>query len=91
MMMNNICKEVAKILKKIYGWGIMLSVFLGGFTVFGFIAALIIGGETGFTICEFLYKKVFTFLIYAADIFVLLGLISMYFNGEKSMTMKKTK
>lgn len=87
--MKETCKKIGLVLKKIYGWGIMLSVFLGGATVLGYIAAILIGGETGFAICDFLYKKFFVVLIYAADIFVLIGLVSMYFCGEKSMVWKK--
>lgn len=84
-------KKVADVLKKIYGYGIVVALFAGGATVFGYIAAMIIGGEAATTICTFLYKKVFLWLIISADIIVLLGLVAMYLSKEKSMTLQTGK
>ena len=83
--------RIADILKKIYGYGIVTALFGGGVTVFGFIAAMCIGGETAAAICAFIYEKIFLWLIIGADIVVLLGLIAMYLSKEKSMTLQTEK
>lgn len=82
-------EKTAKILKKIYGYGIFAALFLGGATVLGYIAAMIIGGETAVAICAFIYKKIFLWLIIGADLIVLLGLVAMYLAKEKSMNLDK--
>ena len=51
-------KKVSAVLKKIFGYGILICLFGGGFTFFGYAAALIIGGETATAICVFLYKQI---------------------------------
>lgn len=84
-------KKVADILKKIYGYGIVAALFGGGATVLGFLAALIIGGDTATAICVFIYKKLFLWMIIGADVIVLLGLVAMYLSKEKSMTLNKKK
>ena len=84
-------KKVSDILKKIYGYGVVVALFLGGATVLGYIAALIIGGETAMAICTFIYKKLFVWLIIGADIDVLLGLVAMYLAKEKSMILETGK
>lgn len=88
---KRVCKKISEILKKIYGWGILACLFIGGATVLGYIAALIIGGDTAAAICEFIYKEFFYYMFLIADGFVLLGLIAMYLAGEKSMLLQKKK
>lgn len=84
-------KKVADLLKLIFGYGIMLTLFAGGLTLFGYIAALIIGGETATAICVFIYKKIFAVIIYASSCLILLGLIAMYLSGETALTASKGK
>ena len=83
--------KIADILKKIYGYGIVIALFGGGATVFGFIAAMCIGGEAATAICSFIYEKIFLWLIIGADIIVLMGLAAMYLSKEKSMTLQTEK
>ena len=78
-------KKIAGVCKTIFGYGIMLSVLVGGLTFFGYIAALIIGGDTAELICDFLYNKVIKTVIYAANIMIVFGLFSMYLAGEKAL------
>ena len=82
-------QRIAKILKKIYGYGILAALFLGGTTVAGYIVAMFIGGDTATAICTFIYKTLFKWLIIGADIVVLIGLVSMYLSKEKSMHLEK--
>ena len=87
--MKVFCKKLSNVLKTIFGYGIMISLFVGGLTFFGFVAALIIGGETATAICAFLYKSIFPVVIYLAVSMVLLGLVAMYLNGEVALTTGK--
>ncbi len=82
-------KKLAGVFKIIFGYGIMLSLFLGGLTFFGYVAALIIGGDTAAAICDFLFNKVLKIIIYAANIFIIFGLLTMYLAGEKALMPAK--
>jgi len=87
--MKEICKKIAGVLKTVFGYGIMIALFAGGLTFFGYVAALIIGGNAATAICVFLYKHVIPVIIYLAVAMVLLGLLAMYLAGETALTTKK--
>ena len=87
--MKEICKKIAAVLKTIFGYGIMICLFAGGLTFFGYLAALVIGGETATAICVFLYKTVIPVIIKISTYMVLLGLVAMYLNGENALTTGK--
>ena len=89
--MKKTMKKISDILKMIFGYGIMLSLFLGGATFFGYVAALIIGGDTAAAICEFIYKDFLPIIVYYTSILVLLGLVAMYLGGELALTAEKKK
>lgn len=82
-------KKISDKLKVVFGYGIMLTLFVGGLTFFGYLAALIIGGDTAALICEFIYKKIIPVMIYTSTIMVLFGLLTMYLAGEKALTPSK--
>ena len=70
----------------------MINLLVGGLTVFGYIAALIIGGEGAEVISDFIYNKIFTLLIYTTSVTVLFGLAAMYIGGEYALKSgNKTK
>lgn len=50
------------------------------------ISALIVGGETSAVICQLIYKKIIPVMIYVNTIAVIVGLLTMYLAGEKSLT-----
>ena len=77
---------ISAVLKRIFGYGIMITLFAGGLTFFGYIAALIIGGNTAAAICTFIYKQFIPVVVYITSILVLLGLVAMYLNGEMALT-----
>ena len=81
-------KKLSEILKMIFGYGIMICLFVGGLRFFGYVAALIIGGETATAICVFIYKTIVPIMVYATNILVLLGLVAMYCAGEMALTTK---
>ena len=89
--MKAFCKKLSEILKAIFGYGIMISLFAGGLTFFGYMVALVIGGNTAAAICAFLYKQVIPYIIYLAVVMVLLGLVAMYLSGEVALTPDKKK
>ena len=89
--MKNFCKKLANVLKTIFGYGIMISLFAGGLTFFGYVAALIIGGDVASAICAVIYQHIFPAVIYLAVSMVLLGLVAMYLNGEVALTPDKKK
>lgn len=89
--MKNACKKIASVLRTIFGYGIMIALFGGGLTFFGYVAALIIGGDTAATICVVIYEKIIPVIIYLSTTMVVLGLIAMYLNGETALTPDKKK
>ena len=84
-------KKISEVCKLIFGYGIMICLFVGGLTFFGYLAALIIGGDTAALICEVIYKKIVPVMIYATTSLVLFGILTMYIAGEKALTTTKKK
>ncbi len=89
--MKNLLNKIIAILKTVFGYGIMIALFAGGLTFFGYLAALIIGGDVATTICAVIYEKIIPVLIYISTSMVLLGLVVMYLSGETALTSSKKK
>ena len=87
--MKKIRENTAKVLSYVYAIGIAVALFAGALSVFGYLAALIIGGETAVEICDFIYKDYYPVIIYISSISILLGLVKMYLSGEKSLVPPK--
>lgn len=87
--MKKVLSKASDIIRIIFGWGIMICLFAGGLSFFGYLAALIIGGDTATAICTFIYKSYLPVIIYASTILIVLGLISMYLKGETALTANK--
>lgn len=79
-------KKISDVCKLIFGYGIMIVLFAGGLTFFGYIAALIIGGDTATAMCTWIYKSFIPVIIYASTVLILFGLVTMYMAGEKALT-----
>lgn len=84
--MKETLKKISDPCKLIFGYGIMIVLFAGGFTFFGYLAALVIGGETATNICAWIYESFIPLIIYASTILILFGLVTMYLAGEKALT-----
>ena len=84
-------EKIISILEFIYGLGIAVSLFVGAFSFFGYILAIIIGGESATNICTFIYKTIYPIIIYMSSVTVLIGLVKMYVAGEKALTPDKPK
>ena len=91
MKIKEFFSKVSDVIRVIFGYGITISLFAGGLTFFGFIAALIIGGETATAICLVISKKIIPVIIYISTISVVLGIIAMYLKGEVALTSNKKK
>lgn len=89
--MKEVCKKISAVLKTVFGYGIMICLFAGGLTFFGYLAALFIGGETATAICVFIYKTIIPYIVKISTILVLLGLVAMYFNGEVALSASKKR
>ena len=83
--MKQTLKKISDVCKLIFGYGIMAVLFAGGLTFFGYVAALIIGGETATAICTWIYKSFIPVIIYASTVLILFGLATMYLAGEKAL------
>lgn len=83
--------KIAKLFNRLYG--ILMSVsFFAGFLPFPpFIFAIIVGGTLGESIAVFLYKQYYPWVIVAGSTAIILGLVSTYLSGEKSLTSKTDK
>lgn len=84
--MKETLKKISDVCKLIFGYGIVIVLFAGGLTFFGYVAALIIGGETATAICTWIYKTFIPVIIYTSTVLILFGLVTMYLAGEKALT-----
>lgn len=84
-------KKIAQTLYQLFGWGAYLSIFAGAACFFGFVIALIIGGETGAAMAVTIKGTCFPFIIKVTSISVGLGLIGMYFGKEQALSMTADK
>lgn len=82
-------QKISRGLAYIYGFGISIALFVGALSFFGYIAAIIIGGETATNICRYIYKEIYPILFQISSISVLIGLVKMYVAGEKTMVPSK--
>ncbi len=89
--MKKFRETTAKVLTYIYASGIATALFAGAISIFGYILALIIGGETATAICNFIYKDFYPVIIYLSSVSILIGLVKMYVAGEKSLVPPKKK
>ena len=90
--MKKVLNKIVAVCKFVFGWGVMLSLFAGGLTFFGYVAALIIGGGEGgigAEICRVISKEITPIITYVSTSCVLLGLLTMYLSGEQALTMGK--
>lgn len=87
--MKETCKKIANVCKIIFGYAIMITLFVGGLTFFGYMAALCVGGETATSICVFIYKQIVPVMIKVTTCTILFGIITMYLAGETALTPSK--
>lgn len=79
-------EKIVKLMRKAFGATIMVVLFAGGATFFGYLAALCVGGEAAAAICHFIYKQFMPVIIKVTTGTVLFGLLIMYVDGEVALT-----
>ena len=77
------------VMKLIFGWAIMLSLLVGGAMFFGYVVAIILGGEHAVLITAFIKKYIIPGVTYTSTFTVLFGLIIMYLSGETALSASK--
>lgn len=83
--------KINEIINKIFGWGIYFSLFAGGLAFFGFLIAIIMGGEGATQLAVFIHKQYFPIVIKVASITIGLGLVGMYLNKEQALSLAADK
>lgn len=75
----------------IFGVGVTVCVLAGALSLIGFLVAFCIGGETAAEICVFIHKEYFPWVIKATSVFTGFGLVGMYLNKTRSLSLKSDK
>lgn len=89
--MKKLLNIIVDVLRTVFGWSILITLFVGGLTFLGYVLALILGGNTAAAICTFIYKDIVPIMIKVTTSTVLLGLLVMYISGETALTAGKRK
>ena len=84
-----VMEKPVKVMKVIFGYGIMTSLLLGGLTLLGFIVAFCVGGEGAAAICAFIKKYAIPAVTYMSTVMVVFGLVIMYLSGEVALAAEK--
>lgn len=84
-------KKFIDILNTIFGWGIYVALIAGGLAFFGFLAAIIIGGESATSLAVFIQKQYFPVVIKISSAIILVGLISMYVSNKHALSITLDK
>ena len=84
-------KKIYNVLNKIYGVLMTVSFFAGILPLIPFLIAIIIGGDTGASISNFLYKDFYPWVIMVGSVAILVGLVAMYVGKVESLSVKKPK
>ena len=83
-------KKFIDILLKIFAVGVLLTLLAGALTLVGYIIAMIIGGDSATTMCVFIHKTFFPYVIRVTSVVVGIGLIGMYLSKIKALTISDT-
>ena len=84
-------KKFTELLLKVFAYGIIACLFAGGLSLVGYMAGLIIGGETATSMCAWVFKTYLPWVIKFTSIFTGIGLIAMYLSNQKALTATTEK
>ena len=84
-------KKTAEILLKVFAYGMITSLFAGGLSLVGYLAGLVIGGETATALCAWVFKTYLPWVIKATSVFTGIGLLGMYLSKQKALTINSEK
>ena len=82
-------KKISNVFLMIFAIGVLLALFAGALSFFGYVAAMIIGGETATAMCLFIFKTYFPWVIRVCSVCVGIGLIGMYLKKVKALSFDK--
>ena len=82
-------QKIYSVLNRIYGILMTISFFAGILPLIPFIVAIIIGGETGANISNFLYRDFYPWVILLGSVSILVGLAAMYVGKLEGLSVKK--
>ena len=80
-------KTIKKVCLTVFSVGVLLTLFAGALSLLGFVAALIIGGETATEMCVFIHKTYFPYVIRTCSVAVGFGLVGMYLSKMKALSV----
>ena len=80
--MSNIRKRIVSILEYAIGISLAVCLFVGGLGFVGYMVAFGIGGETAASMCEWIYKIFYGFLIKLATSTTLATFVLLYVRGD---------
>lgn len=72
---------------KAFSYGIITCLFAGGFSLVGYLAAMVVGGEEAPKICIWIFKTYLPWVIRITSIFTGIGLLGMYLDKQKALTI----
>ncbi len=81
-------EKIIKILNKAYAVLMSVSFFAGILPIIPFIIAIIIGGDTGAAISNFLYNHYYVWVIAAGSVAIVVGCIAMYVGKIETLSLK---
>ncbi len=84
-------KKIYTILNKIYGLTMFASFFAGFLPVIPFIVALIIGGNAGHAMYNFLFNQYYPWVIALGSLSIIIGLVAMYVGKIEDLSLKSMK
>ena len=80
--------KIYNVINKIYGFLMTIAFFAGVLPIIPFIVAICIGGSAAEAICLFLYNDYYKWVILAASVAVLIGLVGMYVGKQQGLSVK---
>ncbi len=84
-------KQASKILLTVFSVGVLLSLLAGALSFFGYLVAMILGGQGGTDLSLFIYEKYFPWVIRLSSVSVLLGLVGMMLQKKKALVVTEAK
>ncbi len=82
-------KKLFNVLQNVYGVMMTASFFAGILPLVPYIIAVIIGGDTGVAIADFIVNQYYPWIIFVGSVSVVVGLIAMYIGKLEGLSIKK--
>ena len=82
-------EKLYSVMKRIYGVLMFISFFAGFLPLIPFVIAIIVGGDFGAKMSNFLYKDYYPYVILVGSFAIIFGLIAMYIGKLQGLSIKK--